>query len=429
MKTKGKGKIAYVLQSINIIPLLIFGIVILILGTHIFTKAMYAEVEVELSNVSKNLVTAFDALYPGDFELVGENSYRLYKGEQDITNNHTLVDRIKQNTGLDITLFYQDTRILTTLLDSDGQRLVGSGAPDTVIEEVLKPGQAMFYTNVLIYGTPYFSYYAPLRNSDGTVVGMLFVGKPTSTVDDSVQASIYPLVIANIIFIIIVSFFIFLYTRSFTSALLQIHGFLKEVSTGNLNADLSPKVLKRNDELSEIGRSALNMQHSLHKLVEQDALTLLFNRRSGDQKLRQIIKNASSDGSDFCVAIGDIDDFKKVNDTYGHDCGDLVLRNSAEILRRHMRGNGFVARWGGEEFLLVFERMDMVRAKQLLNEILDDVRSMECCYDDISFHITMTFGLTQADTGNVTELLRTADDRLYIGKKSGKNQIVYRGRC
>ena len=73
-----KGKIAYALQAINIIPLLFFAIVILLLGNRIFTKAMYGEVETELSNISSNLVTMFDALYPGDYRLVGDGTYHLY---------------------------------------------------------------------------------------------------------------------------------------------------------------------------------------------------------------------------------------------------------------------------------------------------------------------------------------------------------------
>lgn len=425
---KNRGKIAYVLQLISILPLLIFGIVILLLGSSIFTDAMYAEVEVELRNVSRNLITSLDALYPGDYKLVGETSYRLYKGDCDLTGDHSLIDRIKQNTGLDITLFYQDTRVLTTLFGKDGMRLVGSGAPDTVIEDVLKPGTAVFYNKVMIYGVPYFSYYVPLKNSDGSVAGMIFVGKPTADVDASVRASIYPLVIVDVIFMIVVSVIIFLYTRRFTSALMQIHGFLKEVSTGNLETSLPPEVLKRTDELRDIGRSALNMQRSLHNLIEQDALTSLANRRFGDQQLRQVIKDSASNHKDFCIAIGDVDDFKKINDTFGHDCGDVVLKNIAGILRRHMQDHGFAARWGGEEFLLIFKNTDLEKARQVLAETLEDIRAWECSYDDLSFRVTMTFGLIQATTDDMTELLRTADEQLYIGKNHGKNQIVYRDR-
>ena len=159
---------------------------------------------------------------------------------------------------------------------------------------------------------------------------------------------------------------------------------------------------------------------TLEEVAKTDPLTHLLNRRSMNGYMDQVVKQRKT----FCLMMADIDDFKKVNDTYGHDCGDLVLRQVADILRRHMRGNGFAARWGGEEFLLVFENLDLEGAKKLLNEILDDIRSMKCRYDDLCVTVTMTFGLTQGNTDNVTELLRTADERLYKGKNSGKNQVV-----
>ena len=424
MSNGRKGKIAYALQAINIIPLFFFAIVILWLGNYIFTKAMYDEVETELSNISSNLVTMFDALYPGDYSLVGDGTYQLYKGETNLTGNHALLDQIKADTGMDITLFYQSTRILTTLTDQQDMRLVGTGAPDVVIRTVLETGEAHFYNKAMIYNTGYFSYYAPLRNTDGTVTGMLFVGKPTAAVDASVQASVFPLMIADIILLVLMFIITSLYTKHTVSDLLQLHTFLGEVSTGNLNARMDSSVLKRNDELGEIAHSALNMQRSLRSLVEQDALTSLCNRRSGDLRLRQTVADATASGKDFCIAIGDIDFFKKVNDTHGHECGDMVLKNVAQTLYEHMDGNGNASRWGGEEFLLVFENRDLEQSQKILEDILRSIRSLECNYNGQPIKITMTFGLTAGSTDNIKELLRIADEKLYAGKNTGRNRIV-----
>lgn len=423
---KGKTKITYILQSVSIFPLLFLGAIILMLGTWLFRDAMYQSVETDMRGVCLNLVTTFDALYPGDYkyEADGEDGGRLYKGSHDLTNDYSLIDNIKQNTNLDITLFYQDIRVLTTVVNAEGNRIAGSTASQPIVEEVLGSGQGKFFTHALVFNTTYFAYYAPLINSDGTMAGMLFVGRPTADVDASVHASILPLVVTDVFFMLIVSLVIFLYTRSFTSALMQIHSFLKEVSAGNLESELPAGLLKRNDELSEIARAVLNMQHSLRSLVEQDSLTQLANRRFGDKQLRQLMKNASADGMDFCIAIGDIDDFKRVNDTYGHDCGDFVLKSVADVLRRRMLGNGFAARWGGEEFLLVFEGRDIAHAQMLLKDILEEIRSTEYRYDDMSVNVTMTFGLAPGNTDSVTDLLRAADEKLYRGKNSGKNQVV-----
>ena len=427
MKSNGKGKISYALQAINIIPLLFFGIIIMLLGTNWFTRCMYNEVQTELSDAVSYLTTMYDALYPGDYELIGEDAYQLYKGDYNLTNDYTLIDQLHEQTDLDITLFYQDTRILTTIVSgnqSGTTRIVGTGAPTVVIEDVLKTGEAHFYTKTLIYQTSYFSYYAPLKNSDGSIVGMIFVGKPTAKVDAAIQKAVYPLFIANVILIIIVSLFTSLYTKGFVTSLMQIHRFLKAVSNGNLDTGLSSKLLNRRDELGEIAHSALTMQHSLHMLVEQDALTQLANRRSGDRKLREIVSNSFSSGREFCVVLGDIDFFKKVNDTYGHECGDLVLKNVSYILRTHMREKGLAARWGGEEFLLVFDGKGKEEALQILERILDDIRSMESEFDGQKIKVTMTFGLTVGNTDDVTALLRSADEMLYLGKTTGRNRII-----
>lgn len=94
--SKSRGKILYILQAINIIPLFFLGILILLLGNHWITRSMYAEVESGLANISRNLATTLDVLYPGDYRLVGEDSYRLYKGETDLTTDYTLIDQIKE---------------------------------------------------------------------------------------------------------------------------------------------------------------------------------------------------------------------------------------------------------------------------------------------------------------------------------------------
>ncbi len=424
MSVTSKGKIAYALQAINLIPLLLFGLVIMGLGTHYFTRTMYDEVEIELRNAANDVATLYDVAYPGDYELVGEEAFRLFKGEKDLTGDYTLVDQIKENTDLEVTLFYQNTRILTTIRNKEGVRIVGSGAPDIVIREVLEAEKPHFFTKTVINGSSYFSYYMPIYNSDGTVVGMVFAGKPSSEVNAAIQDAIYPLVIADVLTMLVIAMCTFFYMRGFAQVLLQLHHFLSEVSAGNLSAQLSPTVIGRRDELGDIGRSAITMQRSLRTMVEQDALTSLYNRRSGDRRLRNVVSCSFAENKPFCVSIGDIDFFKKVNDTYGHECGDVILKSVAAQLRAHMRGHGFVARWGGEEFLLVFENMELEQAQKYLEALLDKIRAMETPYEDKIIKVTMTFGLSAGDTRDITQLLKSADEKLYNGKTGGRNRVV-----
>ncbi len=418
------SKISYTLQAIGLIPLLVLGIVMLFFTSQWFTKIMYQEVESELYDATRSATTLLNAAYPGDYRLEGEVAYLLYKGDTDITRDYSLLDQFKEDTGLDITLFYQDTRILTTLYGTQGERIVGSGAPDVVIRDVLNTGEDHFYTHTLINGKSYFSYYSPVRNQDGSVVGMLFVGKSSAAVSQSIQRYVYPLTLLIIIFVALVALCIYFYTKGFVAVLLNIHGFLSEVASGNLNATLDHSVVKRSDELGDIGRCALSMQRSLRTMIEQDALTELYNRRSGDKKLRQISAEAKESGRSFALAIGDIDLFKRINDTYGHECGDAVLKKVSATLKQHMWHQGLAARWGGEEFLLLFEDTDLDTARQQLDELMEKIRALDVLYDGQHVGLTMTFGLICKPSEDIHLLLKEADEKLYIGKTNGRNQVV-----
>ena len=421
---KSSSKISYTLQIIGLLPLLALGIAMLFFTSQWFTKTMYQEVERELYDATKSATTLLNAAYPGDYHLEGDVAYLLYKGETDITRDYSLLDQFKEDTGLDITLFYQDTRILTTLYNAQGERIVGSGAPDIVIRDVLNTGENHFYTHTLINGKAYFSYYIPLRNQDGSVVGMLFVGRPSETVSLSIQNYVYPLTWLIIGFVALVSVCIYFYTRRFVAVLLHIHSFLSEVASGNLNATLDHSVTKRSDELGDIGRCALSMQRSLRTMIEQDALTELYNRRSGDKKLRQIFEEARSSRHSFALAIGDIDFFKKVNDTYGHECGDTVLKNVSALLKQHMWRRGFAARWGGEEFLLVFENVDLTEARKQLELLMDKIHELDTLYEGQHVKVNMTFGLICDPDKDIHALLKEADENLHSGTTYGRNWVV-----
>lgn len=419
-----KGKIAYALQAISIIPLLLFGVVILLLGNYWFTKTMNAEIENELSGIASNVITMFDLAAPGDYHLEGETALQLFKGDKELTNDYSLIDHIKENTNMDITLYYKDTRILTTIRNNNKERIVGTGAPQKVISEVYQTGESHFYNKVVVNGSSYFAYYSPLYNSDGSVVGMIFVGKPCEHVDTAIQRSIYPLVVADVIAMAVISICLFLYMRNLASSLMQLDNFLADVAVGNLNAKLPHNITERNDELGDIGRLALSMQSSLRSIIEKDTLTQLLNRRSADRKLNQIIQKYQKTQTPFCLAIGDIDFFKKVNDTYGHNCGDVILKNVAYTIREHMRSNGFAARWGGEEFLLVFDHSDLAEATASLEQLLENIRALDNHYEEQTIKVTMTFGIVAGAATDIKELVRQADNKLYEGKDSGRNRII-----
>ena len=254
---------------------------------------------------------------------------------------------------------------------------------------------------------------------------MLFVAKPVETVMNDLFRVILPIVFLGILAVMIAALLTIRYSCRLTEAIGEIEKFLGKVANGELNEQLAYPVGKRKDEVGELGRHAVDMQRSLRELVEKDALTGLYNRRYGEKRLKQVQKDADSYGMPFCIAIGDIDHFKHVNDTYGHEWGDRVLTQIARIMAERMRREGYAARWGGEEFLLVFIDQGLQDAAETLRKLQNEIRDTEFTYNEKEkIRVTMTFGICESSGENTDELLRCADNRLYAGKKGGRDRII-----
>ena len=117
---------------------------------------------------------------------------------------------------------------------------------------------------------------------------------------------------------------------------------------------------------------------------------------------------------------------KYVNDNYGHDVGDEVLKKVADILTESMRETGTVARWGGEEFLLIFPECNGDIAFTKLEDIRKKIKDMRVQKENFEFGITMTFGLAEYDFQNgLNATLKEADKKLYMGKEKGRDVIIY----
>ncbi len=162
------------------------------------------------------------------------------------------------------------------------------------------------------------------------------------------------------------------------------------------------------------------------QLIEQasiDPLTGLHNRRSTTKYLEKLLKNPSSPIS---ICICDIDFFKKVNDTYGHDVGDVVLETISKTFKKALPSGCFLSRWGGEEFLLIFPQNNGDEALYSLEELRQKIKSLTFQSGENTFRISMTYGLAEYDyQGDVSAILKEADEKLYYGKEHGRDQIVF----
>lgn len=163
----------------------------------------------------------------------------------------------------------------------------------------------------------------------------------------------------------------------------------------------------------------------LKEQANTDTLTRLYNRRKAMEYLTNLTQmNSYQKG--FSVCICDIDFFKSVNDNYGHDFGDLVLKNISEIMQKELKEIGFAARWGGEEFLIVFPNYNGDQAFINLEKLRWKIKNLRIKGNNQDIKITMTFGLAEYDFANGLEAtIKEADQKLYMGKAAGRDRIVF----
>lgn len=172
-------------------------------------------------------------------------------------------------------------------------------------------------------------------------------------------------------------------------------------------------------------REALTQEKEMiENSANYDTLTGLLNRRSLDKYFEQSIGGVSAYESDFCILMCDIDNFKHVNDTYGHECGDEVLRNIAKVIKENIRANDIAFRWGGEELLIMVKAKGHV-AREVAENCRKAIEASSVIYKEQEIKVTITIGCASYYQGvTKDELVKKADVNLYAGKKNGKNQVV-----
>jgi two-component system, cell cycle response regulator len=177
-----------------------------------------------------------------------------------------------------------------------------------------------------------------------------------------------------------------------------------------------------------IGERIINLERRIMELANTDPLTGLLNRRAFMERVEQEISRAQREKQPFSLVMADIDHFKSVNDTHGHQIGDLVLQRFADQLTASTRPYDLLGRYGGEEFVVCLAGVDGLQAASIAERMCRQVEAMEIMLpdDSRSIRITASFGTASysiESESNIDLLIKRADDALYLAKNKGRNCV------
>lgn len=209
----------------------------------------------------------------------------------------------------------------------------------------------------------------------------------------------------------------------------QVRMMVKFLIAENEKMQQDAADLRRNLEQSrtQIEKLRWNLAEA-QELGLRDPLTALGNRRSFDINLAKAVDEAHANNSDLCLVMGDLDRFKAINDAFGHQIGDEILKMFAKLLSSNTKGRDTVARFGGEEFAIILPETKLADAERLAENIRVQLESKDLAVNtsgELIGQVTASFGIAQLEEGdNAGTLVKRADERLYEAKCTGRNRIV-----
>lgn len=259
------------LAILCIVPLVLLCIIISTLSTNILRENLEKEIEGSLKIVAVSLEETYSSLYKGDYFMTV--SGELYKGETEISGKNSLVDSIKEGTGFDSSFYYTKRVVITTIKRTLNGELAGGRIggndfmTDEVYDTVVLNGQDLFVTDYVIQDVEYYAYFKPLVNSDGSVIGCIFAGKPSAEVNAQINAETSRITLFSAIISVSCVVLILLISIGMSKTMVRTKNFLQVVSTGDLRQNASPRYLKRDDELGDMYAISYTLQEELKGIV------------------------------------------------------------------------------------------------------------------------------------------------------------------
>ena len=190
---------------------------------------------------------------------------------------------------------------------------------------------------------------------------------------------------------------------------------------------LSKGLKSHNEKAIQMGTKIASLEEELLEATQasrEDFLTKLYNKRALEEFMALKEADYERYGRNYCIAMVDMDYFKKVNDTYGHEAGDAVLKAFAQILKDQGRTNDIIGRYGGEEFLVILGDTDMEGARKFANKVREHVEEARFMYQESRIAVSVSIGIAaRASYSSLGTTIIGADEKLYEAKRKGRNRV------
>lgn len=249
-----------------VLPVLLLGAVVILISLTVVKGALVQEIEDALRSAATATFAAYDQ-NAGEY-LEAQNG-DIWKGSYNISKSESIVDSIKEKSGMEVTFFYGDRRIMSSAVDKNGDRILGSPAGETVKKQVLEKGEEYFSKSVSIDGTMYYGYYMPVCQEQGdTPIGMIFVGSNKGQKDAAVNKIIYAIIAVTVLVMIICIAAAIIFAGSLTSSLKKSIGLVQSVAKGDLKTQVDKHLLGRKDEIGDLSRAIKALEEEMAKSIE-----------------------------------------------------------------------------------------------------------------------------------------------------------------
>lgn len=331
MKLKGK------ILALSLVPVLVLGITMFLVAADRIANGIYDAAYNGMRATTFAVRDIFEEGKNGAYHI--DEQGMLWKGDTlNISQATNIVDHIKESSGIDVTIFWGDTRILTSIVDERGNRQINTKASAEVAERVLQNGETYHDRNIEILGQRYIVSYTPLyQENSSEIIGMIFLGTPQQTVSVIINKIRGQFLLIILCMLVLVTVTAYILISRIVTALKKNMELLDSIASGNLQIKVQPKLIKRRDEIGDLARNILKLTDALCGIVfnirvKSEALSEDTNEieRISDNvyQVMKEVNNATQEMGTSCTTQAEDANQASTNVAC---MGDMIIENTTQI--------------------------------------------------------------------------------------------------